>query len=233
MLYLNDGHIRQLGVDWPLLTELITQTTALLDTPETVQPLKPYLRFREPGNRIIAMPAFVGGETEMSGIKWIASFPANVKLGLPRAHGSIVLNDPATGVPVALLCGVLLNELRTAAVSAAMLRAYLQLRRRERYRVGIIGWGPIGKRHYDMIMKMFGEKVESMKLFDIRGIDPATVATGVRQAELTVCDSWQEVYRESDVVLTCTVSPARYIEEPLYPDRCCSTSRCETMSPSA
>ncbi len=167
MIYLNDGHIRQLGADWPLLAGLIAQTTAMLGTSETVQPLKPYLRFREPGNRIIAMPAFVGGETEMSGIKWIASFPGNTKLGLPRAHGSIVLNDPTTGAPVAFLCGGLLNELRTAAVSAAMLSAYFQLGRRERYRIGIIGWGPIGKRHYDMIATMFGEKVEGMKLFDI------------------------------------------------------------------
>jgi len=217
MIYLNDGHIRQLGADWPLLAGLIAQTTALLGTSETVQPLKPYLRFREPGNRIIAMPAFVGGETEMSGIKWIASFPGNTKLGLPRAYGSIVLNDPTTGAPVAFLCGGLLNELRTAAVSAAMLSAYFQLGRRERYRIGIIGWGPIGKRHYDMIATMFGEKVEGMKLFDIRGIDPASVGTGVRQTKATVCDSWQEVYRESDVVVTCTVSPTRYIDEPPVP----------------
>jgi 2,3-diaminopropionate biosynthesis protein SbnB len=213
MIYLNDGHIRQIGTDWPSLAGLVERTASLLGTPEAVQPLKPYLRFREPGNRIIAMPAFVGGDTEMSGIKWIASFPDNVRRGLPRAHGSIVLNDPGTGVPVAFLCGGRLNELRTAAVSAAMLRAYFRLGRRERCKIGIIGWGPIGRMHDEMMMTLFGDRIESVRLFDVRGIDPETVRVGTERAETTICDTWQEAYRGSDIIVTCTVAPTRYIDE--------------------
>ncbi|WP_239618153.1 2,3-diaminopropionate biosynthesis protein SbnB [Cohnella mopanensis] len=216
MRYLNNDHIRDIGIDWPRLADLIESTLLLLDTPEVVQPLKPYLRFRHPGNRIIAMPSFVGGSTDISGIKWIASFPGNVAQGKPRAHSTIILNDPADGVPVAILNSGLLSELRTAAVSAVMLRPFFALRRLSRYRVGMIGWGPIGRRQLEMVLAMFGDKVDSIRLHDVRGIDPATLDPQWRVMSVVASD-WQEVYRHSDIVFTCTSSTERYIDEPPLP----------------
>jgi len=217
MIYLNDGHIRQLGIDWALLEERIVSTLRLFGTPEIVQPLKPYLRFGQPRNRIIAMPAFVGGNEEACGIKWIASFPDNVQRGLPRANGTIVLNDPATGVPVAIFNGGLLNELRTAAVSAAMLRRYFALERRSKYRIGIIGWGPIGRRHLEMVMSLFGDRIACVRLFDIKGIDPGAADVSAKSVRPEISLSWKELYRESDIVFTCTSSAERYIDEPPVP----------------
>jgi len=216
MIYLNDGHLLGIGIRWPLLSERIEQALGLIGTPEAVQPLKPYLRFGHPANRIIAMPAYVGGEIGISGIKWIASFPGNVGLGLPRAHGTIVLNDPATGIPVAFFNGGLLNQLRTAAVSSVMLKAYFALDRRRRYKLGLIGWGPIGRRHLDMISALFGDRVESASLFDLRGIDPGTIDESWR-GRAKIVSSWQEAYRSSDIVLTCTAASERYIDEPPVP----------------
>ncbi|XID92039.1 2,3-diaminopropionate biosynthesis protein SbnB [Paenibacillaceae bacterium WGS1546] len=213
MIYLNDEHIRRIGVSWPLLAERIERVLKLFGTPGVVQPVKPYLRFGGPNNRIIAMPAYVGGEIGISGIKWIASFPDNVERGLPRAHGTIVLNDPGTGRPVAVLNGGLLNELRTAAVSAVMLKAYFDARRRERCRVGLIGWGPIGRRQLEMMFALFGDRIDGAKLFDIRGISRES-AMEIGGARTEPVSSWREAYRGSDIVLTCTASSERYIDEP-------------------
>ncbi|TVX96864.1 2,3-diaminopropionate biosynthesis protein SbnB [Cohnella terricola] len=217
MIYLNDGHIRQLGIDWVLLEERIFATLRKLGTPEIVQPLKPYLRFGQPRNRIIAMPAFVGGNEEICGIKWIASFPDNVRRGLSRAHGTIVLNDPTTGVPIAIFSGGLLNQLRTAAVSAVMLRRYFALQRRSKYRIGIMGWGPIGRRHLDMVFALFGDSIASVKLFDIKGIDSKSANVTSHPIRPKISSSWRELYRESDIVFTCTSSAERYIDEPPVP----------------
>ncbi|QMV42523.1 2,3-diaminopropionate biosynthesis protein SbnB [Cohnella cholangitidis] len=216
MRYLNDRHIRRIGIDWPALVQRIESTLLLMDTPEVVQPLKPYLRFRHPGNRIIAMPSFVGGEAEISGIKWIAGFPDNVAQGKPRAHSTIILNDPADGVPVAIINGGLLSQLRTAAVSAVMLRHYFALERRRGYRIGVIGWGPIGQRHLEMVMAMFGDRVERVSLHDLRGVDPETLGPDLLP-KAYIASSWQEAYRQSDIVLTCTSSTRRYIDEPPLP----------------
>lgn len=216
MIYLNNEHILRIGIDWFLLTGRIESTLRMMDTPEIVQPLKPYLRFRNPGNRIIAMPSFVGGDTEISGIKWIASFPGNVALGKPRAHSTIVLNDPADGVPVAIIGGGVLSELRTAAVSAVMLRQYFALERRSSYKVGIIGWGPIGRRHMEMLLALYGDRLDGVRLFDLKGIDSSTLDSRL-QAMTNIASDWQEVYRNSDIVFTCTSSATRYIDEPPPP----------------
>ena len=46
-------------------------------------------------------------------------FPDNPSRGLPTASGLVVVNDGATGVPVALMPAGELTAARTAAVSGA------------------------------------------------------------------------------------------------------------------
>ena len=63
--------------------------------------------------RINAMPGFIGGEYQMAGIKWIGSGPMNYKKGLPRASVTVILNDPDTKLPVAVVDG---TEISTIAL---------------------------------------------------------------------------------------------------------------------
>ena len=50
-------------------------------------------------------------------MKWIASFPANRRLGKPRASAFIILNCPQTGVPLAVVEGGLISAMRTGAMT--------------------------------------------------------------------------------------------------------------------
>ncbi|MDQ0871682.1 2,3-diaminopropionate biosynthesis protein SbnB [Paenibacillus sp. V4I3] len=212
MIYLHDDHIRDIGIDWTKLTDIIKDVVAIKDNGDCVHPLKPYLRFRDQANRIIAMPAFVGGNIEISGIKWIASFPNNSRLGLPRAHNTIILNRPTTGEPLAFIHSGLLNGLRTAAVSGVMLSHYMAARQSADLRLSIIGWGPIGRLHLDMCIALFGEKIKRVTVCDLKGVDPSTIPAAV-QGITEVTNDWRSGYRNANVIATCTVAAKRYIDE--------------------
>lgn len=86
MLYLNDQDIQAIGLEWADLVESAEATVRILDSGDYAQPVKPYLRYNHPQNRIIAMPAYVGGDVNAAGIKWISSFPDNIgSRSSPRA----------------------------------------------------------------------------------------------------------------------------------------------------
>jgi N-[(2S)-2-amino-2-carboxyethyl]-L-glutamate dehydrogenase len=212
MIYLHDGHIRDMGIDWKQLAVIVERAARTRDDGDCVSPLKTYLRYGDRTNRIIAMPAYVGGSTGIAGLKWIASFPANIRHGLPRAHNLIVLNDAATGKPVAVLQSGLLNGLRTASVSGIMLRAYMEARRPPELRLGIIGWGPIGRRHLEMCASLFGSKLKQVMLYDLQGIDPGSVPEQLRSIT-EIADDWRALYRRSNIIATCTAASERYIDE--------------------
>src|SRR5689334_6715764 len=67
-----------------------------------------------------AMPAHLRGASaaeDLVGMKWVLGYPTNNALGVPSIHGLVVLNDPSTGVPVAILDAGPITAYRTAAVS--------------------------------------------------------------------------------------------------------------------
>ncbi len=68
-----------------------------------------------------AMPAFVPAAGAL-GVKWVGAFPGNPALGLPTVSGLIVLADPATGLPVAVMDAGLVTALRTGASAGVAAR---------------------------------------------------------------------------------------------------------------
>ena len=83
---------------------------------ESILPNSVFLRLPgADGNRIIGLPAQLGGEGPIVGMKWIASFPQNNERGIDRASALLVLNNSNTGRPVALLEASTISAVRTAA----------------------------------------------------------------------------------------------------------------------
>jgi N-[(2S)-2-amino-2-carboxyethyl]-L-glutamate dehydrogenase len=213
MLYVSNRDIEAIGQDWPVLIDTVESAVRIIDSEDYAQPVKPYLRYNNPRNRIIAMPAYAGGEVNTAGIKWIASFPDNIQFGLPRAHSVTVLNDADTGRPFAFLNSPLPSIVRTASVSGVMIQHFLQARPLDRIHLGIIGWGPIGKHHFQMATGLYGDRIERIRIYDIRGVDVTEIPAPYRD-RTEASDSWKDVYRTSDIFITCTVSDHRYIDCP-------------------
>ena len=211
MIYINERILLELDFDWDSLIDTIEQTTKLLAQNAFSQPIKPYLRFNNPVNRIIAMPAFVGGEINAAGIKWIASFPENTKSNIKRAHSVMILNDPLTGKPTTIINGALVSAIRTASVSGFVLKKYLEVNNSASFNCGIIGFGPIGQMHFQMLNQWIGDRINHFYICDLSENCEETINSYNKKQNITKCQSWEEVFENTNLFVTCTVSSERYV----------------------
>jgi ornithine cyclodeaminase len=213
MIYINERILRNLGIRWNDLIDVIRNATHSLKEKKTNQPIKPYLRYNNLTNRIIAMPAYVGGQINSAGIKWIASFPDNIKKNIKRAHAVIILNDTETGAPISVINTALISGIRTASVSGFVLQEYIKSNNPGAFNCGIIGFGPIGQLHLDMIFENFSDYVEKIFIYDKNPIDIDVLSRYNRHQNITVCNNWEDVYENTNLFITCTVSSDRYISK--------------------
>lgn len=126
MLILSNADVRQV-LDGEEAAVLATVRDTYVEHARgaTAVPESLFLRFPDnTRDRIIALPAYLGGAEPVAGMKWIASFPGNVAAGRARASAVVVLNSPADGRPLCLLEGSVISARRTAA-SAALASATL------------------------------------------------------------------------------------------------------------
>lgn len=156
--------------------------------------------------RINAMPAYVGGEFNMSGIKWIGSGPHNpFKYGLPRASAVIILNDPVTMMPLAVLDGTLISAVRTGAVTGVCAK-YMAPTNTER--IGLFGAG-VQNRTQLMAIKAALPQIKRAFIYDIseeRCIKFAKEMSAQTGVEVTVNMDRLNVIENSEILVTATTA---------------------------
>lgn len=170
---------------------------------------------RQPQNRIIALPAYVDGSREVSGIKWISSFPANLLKGINRASALIVLNSIENGRPIALLEGSIISAKRTAA-SAALVVEYLKnYDINETKTIGLIGCGFIGYETVRFILSK-NSHITRLFLYDL-SMDRSTFFKDKVEIEfgvdVNIVSSAKDVFIEGDIIVLSTTASKPYISD--------------------
>lgn len=122
---------------------LVEEAFAHLARGEAQMPPKLYLEFKEYGGDLRAMPAYIpklscAGERSFAGVKVVNSHPGNPARGLPTVAAIYVLNDPETGMPIAVMAAGRLTDIRTGAGGGVAARC---LARKDSTVLGLVGAG--------------------------------------------------------------------------------------------
>lgn len=194
--------------------ETVRRTYLLHHEGATVNPPSHFLRFPDkPSARIIGLPAHLGGEYPIAGIKWIASFPSNVAENVPRASAVLLLNDCDTGYPFACLEASQISAARTAA--SAVLGAEQLAGDSSIARVAFIGCGIIARNileymaardwHIDQVSAydIASSYAESFVAFSKEGLGLAAWAAS----------SLADAIKGADVVVLATTAAVPYIRD--------------------
>jgi alanine dehydrogenase len=80
-------------------------------------PPKLYIPIEKYDGDFRAMPAYIG-QTDSCGVKWVNVHTGNRKLGMPAVMAVIILSDPSNGMPLAIIAGTYITNLRTGAAGA-------------------------------------------------------------------------------------------------------------------
>ena len=173
-------------------------------------PVKIGLHPVPPSSFAHAMPARLpgaaaDGSQDRIGMKWVSGNPANNATGLAGIYALLLLNDPVTTVPVAILDAGPITAERTAAISGVAIRAWAPAAPAGRpLRAALIGAGVQGRSHVPVLGHVLPRV--SLAVFDR---DPSRAASladlaastaGIGSAE--VAASAREAVDGADVVVT-------------------------------
>jgi len=182
--------------------EAVEEGIRVLGQGEAIQPPKIYMEIEKYHGFIKPMIAYAGGSLNVSATKNFSFFPENRKYGRPTISAIIILNDPQTGAPLAIMDGTWITALRTAATTAVAAK-YLAKRNSEV--VGIFGAGVQGRSHLMCLNEMF--TLKSVRIADISKEYRNQFAEEMSKKlglDITPVDSNEQAVRGADIVVTVT-----------------------------
>lgn len=170
-------------------------------------PLRINLDTEKKDGQVMFMPAYVGGDLNMAGVKIVSCFVGNRAKGLPVIPATVALIDGTTGVVCSIIDGTTLTQLRTAAIAGAA----TELLANPDSKIGaLFGTGGQGSAQLEALMT--ARKLSEVRIFDVLQdrIDPfikknADVAKkhGVK---LIAAKSPKDAVDNADVITSVTIS---------------------------
>jgi ornithine cyclodeaminase/alanine dehydrogenase len=136
LIYLSHSDLESLGVTMAEVVDEVDAGCAAKGRGEVVMP--PKLSLHGEGDAYSqVMAATLRGDGGL-GAKWVTLFPQNASRGLPITNGLVVLSDPETGLPAAVMDAAAITAWRTGASVAVAAR---HLARKDVAVVGMLGCG--------------------------------------------------------------------------------------------
>lgn len=161
-------------------------------------PPKPGIHTRK--NAFIhAMAAYVPG-LDAAGVKWVSGYPGNQQKKLPYINGLLILNDPDTGIPIAIMDAAWITAKRTGAATAV---AAKYLARKNSATVGIIACGVQGRSNLEALACQFDiSKVKAYDKYPEVAKKFSKEVSQLVQTEIEVVSNPKDAVIDLDIVVT-------------------------------
>lgn len=198
-LYLSQAEVVSIGLTMAEIIELLETAFKEKGEGRVEMPPKPGIHPGEADNFIHAMPAYIPAMNS-AGIKWVSGFPENYKRDLPYITGLLVLNDPETGLPIAVMDCVWITAMRTAAATAVAAR---RLARPDSSVLGVLGCGVQGRTNTEALNVLF--PLKEVKAYDVIPEAARAFADEIKSKfdlEVTVVEDPRDAVARCDMVVT-------------------------------
>lgn len=215
MLILNAADVRQ-ALPMTLAVEAMKQAFAAFSSGQALVPPRIHLPIAPHAGVSLIMPSFVDAAStaeQALAVKVASVFDGNPARGLARIQAAVVVLEPDTGRPIALLDGVMLTAIRTAAASGA---ATDLLARRDSRTVALFGAGVQAITHLFAMCA-----VRPIERIVICGRTPSKVAALIAEfsgrpaitAELIAADTPRQALTDADIVCCTTTSKSPVFDD--------------------
>jgi ornithine cyclodeaminase/alanine dehydrogenase-like protein (mu-crystallin family) len=161
---------------------------------KVTQPVRQVIPVDPPGGFYGMMPALT---PEGLGQKIVTFYPPNADKGIATHMALIVLNDPQTGAPLAVMDGRLITEMRTATVSAAATKL---LASKDAKILAILGSGVQARSHVEAFRLV--RQFEEIRVWSPNQSHAEQFAKEIGAKVMLA----EDAVRDADVVVTVTSS---------------------------
>jgi len=187
------------------VTDAVESAFRMKGLGHTQMPPKQYLFLNKYNGDLRTMPAYLE-ETDAVAVKVVNSHPENRKYGLPAVMATIILVDPRTGAPKAIMGGTWITALRTGAAGAI---AAKYLANPNPKTVGVVGAGTQARTQL-MGLQLVFKTIEEVRVWDRAEKAALKYAEEMKmkcnQASIYSVKGIKEAVQGADIIVTATPS---------------------------
>lgn len=203
MLLLSDDDVRFL-LTQKSAREVVKKAAAAYSSGRAVVPSRIQMTVPAENAEVLVMPGLLPDEPVL-GLKTVTEFPGNLAKGLPTAPACLLILDPHTGMPSAVINATFLTLIRTAAMTVVAAE-YLAVANPSS--VGIIGAGGQAMAHIDAFIDRF--PISTIRLYSRTSARAWEVAEQASEAyplvQFSVVQSAEAACEGTDIVVAATTA---------------------------
>jgi alanine dehydrogenase len=164
---------------------------------------KAWLFYKEQGGDLACWSTYIK-EMNISGMKAIGYNTNNYKSDLPTISAVIILHDPKTSFPLAIMDGTSITAIRTGAAGAV---AAKYLARKSSKIICIIGAGVQARTQLLGLNELY--KIDDVRVYDLDSTASKKFASEMSKKtgiQINICNSAKDAVVGSDIIVTVTPS---------------------------